>query len=179
MDNTITDIELIQKAGNGDSQTFKQLFDKYVNRIYAFCLRTCSNPQLAEELTQDVFVKAWEKLHTFRGESKFSTWLHSIAVNEFLMYKRTQKRILQKVVQTDNIAQYDSASERNEYHFNTNIDIENAISTLPEQAKIVFILHDVHGYQHKEIAGIAGIEIGTSKAHLHRARKLLREELAK
>ncbi|RPI13559.1 MAG: RNA polymerase sigma factor [Ignavibacteriae bacterium] len=179
LENSIKEAELVQKASNGDCQTFKELFEKYVNRIYAFCMRISSNPQVAEELTQDVFVKAWEKLDTFRGDSQFSTWLHSIAVNEFLMYKRTQKRFLQRVVQTDNINQYDISTERHEYHFNTNIDIENAISTLPEQAKIVFILHDVHGYQHKEIAEIADIEIGTSKAHLHRARKLLREELSK
>jgi RNA polymerase sigma-70 factor (ECF subfamily) len=179
VDSAAIESELVQKASKGDCQTFKQLFDKYVNRIYAFCLRIAADHQVAEELTQDVFVKAWEKLHTFRGDSQFSTWLHSIAVNEFLMFKRTQKRYFQKFVQTDNIHIYDSVSEKNEYHFNTNIDIENAISTLPEQARIVFILHDIHGYQHKEIAGIINIETGTSKAHLHRARKLLREELTK
>jgi RNA polymerase sigma-70 factor (ECF subfamily) len=179
VDNSYNEIELVRKAGSGDHGTFKQLFDDNVNRIYAFCLRMCSNVQAAEELTQDVFVKAWEKLGSFRGESKFSTWLHRIAINEFLMQKRTEKRYMQRVIQTDDIQQYDSAGDRTDYHFNTNIDIENAISTLPEQAKIVFILYDIHGYKHKEIAGLMNIETGTSKAHLHRARKLLREELGK
>lgn len=179
VDTAYNEIELVRKAGSGDHSTFKLLFDENVNRIYAFCLRMCSDVQAAEELTQDVFVKAWEKLASFRGESKFSTWLHRIAINEFLMQKRTEKRYMQRVMQTDNIHQYDSAGDRTDYHFNTNIDIENAISTLPEQAKIVFILHDIHGYQHKEIAGLMNIETGTSKAHLHRARKLLREELGK
>ena len=179
VDSSYNEIELVRKAGRGDHSTFKLLFDNNVNRIYAFCLRMCSNVQAAEELTQDVFVKAWEKLDTFRGESKFSTWLHRIAINEFLMQKRTEKRYMQRVVQTENIHEFDSPGDRTDYHFNTNIDIENAISTLPEQAKIVFILHDIHGYQHKEIAAFMNIETGTSKAHLHRARKLLREELAK
>jgi RNA polymerase sigma-70 factor (ECF subfamily) len=179
VDNSYNEIELVLKAGAGDHSKFKVLFDNNVNRIYAFCLRMCSNVQAAEELTQDVFVKAWEKLGSFRGESKFSTWLHRIAINEFLMQKRTEKRYMQRVVQTENIQDYDGEGGRNDFHFNTNIDIENAISTLPEQAKIVFILHDIHGYQHKEIAGLMNIETGTSKAHLHRARKLLREELSK
>jgi RNA polymerase sigma-70 factor (ECF subfamily) len=150
-----------------------------VNRIYAFCLRMSANTQLAEEITQDVFVKAWENLHKFRGESKFSTWLHSIAVNEFLTQKRTQKRFMQRFTATDDITKYDRRGEKSEIHFNSNIDLENAISSLPAQAKTVLILHDIEGYRHKEIAEMINIEVGTSKAHLHRARKILREELSK
>jgi RNA polymerase sigma-70 factor (ECF subfamily) len=138
-----------------------------------------ANTQLAEEITQDVFVKAWENLHKFRGESKFATWLHSIAVNEFLTQKRSEKRFMQRFVQTDDVLKYDKKGEKPEYHFNTNIDLENAISMLPKQAKAVLVLHDIEGYQHKEIAEMINIEIGTSKAHLHRARKILREELSK
>lgn len=137
------------------------------------------NRELAEEITQDVFVKAWEKLHTFRGESKFSSWLHSIAVNEFLMRKRSEKRFFQKFTTTDDIYQFDRGTNGSESHYHDNIDLEKAISVLPEQAKAVFVLHDIHGYQHKEIADMMNIEIGTTKAHLHRARKLLREELRK
>src|SRR5512143_4062280 len=166
---TYNENELVKKAQQGDSTGFRQLFDTNVSRIYAFCLRMSTNPQLAEEITQDVFVKAWENLNKFRGESKFTTWLHSIAVNEFLTQKRTEKRFMQRFVQTDDVLKYDRQGERPEYHFNTNIDLENAISVLPEQAKAVLILHDIEGYQHKEIAEMINIEVGTSKAHLHRA----------
>lgn len=179
VDTTYNENELVKKAQQGDSTGFRQLFESNVNRIYAFCLRMSTNPQLAEEITQDVFVKAWENLHKFRGESKFTTWLHSIAVNEFLTQKRIEKRFMQRFVQTDDVLKYDRQGERPEYHFNTNIDLENAISELPEQAKAVLILHDIEGYQHKEIAKMINIQVGTSKAHLHRARKILREELSK
>lgn len=179
VDTTYNENELVKKAQQGDSTGFRQLFDTNVNRIYAFCLRMSTNPQLAEEITQDVFVKAWENLHKFRGESKFTTWLHSIAVNEFLTQKRSEKRFMQRFVQTDDVLKYDRQGERPEYHFNTNIDLENAISALPAQAKAVLILHDIEGYKHKEIAEMINIEVGTSKAHLHRARKILREELSK
>ena len=179
VDDSYNEAELIRNAQNGDGRGFKRLFDENVNRIYAFCLRMSANPQLAEEITQDVFVKAWENLHKFRGESKFTTWLHSIAVNEFLTQKRIEKRFMQRYTTTDDVLKYDRHGEKPEVHFNTNIDIENAISSLPEQAKMVLILHDIEGYKHKEIAEMINIEVGTSKAHLHRARKILREELSK
>jgi RNA polymerase sigma-70 factor (ECF subfamily) len=179
LDNPNNELELIQMAKNGDTNVFKRLFDTNVSRIYSFCLRMSMNRELAEEITQDVFVKAWEKLHTFRGESKFTSWLHSIAVNEFLMRKRSEKRFFQRFTTTDDIYQFDRGTNGSESHYHSSIDLEKAISGLPEQAKAVFILHDVHGYQHKEIADMMNIEIGTTKAHLHRARKLLREELRK
>lgn len=179
VDNSYNETELVRNAQQGDGNGFKQLFDLNVNRIYAFCLRMSANPQLAEEITQDVFVKAWENLHKFRGESKFSTWLHSIAINEFLTKKRTEKRFIQRFTTTDDITKYDRRGEKPEIHFNTNIDLENAISSLPAQAKAVLILHDIEGYRHREIAEMINIEVGTSKAHLHRARKILREELTK
>jgi RNA polymerase sigma-70 factor (ECF subfamily) len=179
VENSYNEAELVRSAQNGDGRGFKRLFDENVNRIYAFCLRMSANPQLAEEITQDVFVKAWENLHKFRGESKFSTWLHSIAINEFLTQKRIEKRFMQRYTTTDDVLKYDRHGEKPEVHFNTNIDIENAISSLPEQAKMVLILHDIEGYKHKEIAEMINIEVGTSKAHLHRARKILREELSK
>lgn len=179
VDNSYNETELVRNARQGDGNGFKRLFEINVNRIYAFCLRMSANPQLAEEITQDVFVKAWENLHKFRGESKFSTWLHSIAVNEFLTQKRMQKRFMQRFTSTDDVLKYDRHGEKPEVHFNTNIDLENAISSLPEQAKMVLILHDIEGYKHKEIAEMINIEVGTSKAHLHRARKILREELSK
>ncbi len=179
VDNSYNETELVRIAREGDQNGFKRLFEMNVNRIYAFCLRMSANTQSAEEITQDVFVKAWENLHKFRGESKFSTWLHSIAVNEFLTLKRTEKRFMQRFTSTDDVLKYDKRGERPDIHFNTNIDLENAINSLPEQAKIVLILHDIEGYRHREIAEMINIEVGTSKAHLHRARKILREGLSK
>lgn len=174
-----TEIELINSARRGDHAAFKKIFDEHVQRIYAFCLRLSAAKQLAEELTQDVFVKAWENLHTFRGESKLTTWLHSIAVNLFLMQKRSEKRLLKKMFTSDDLTQFDRNDGTSDTRYATRIDIENAMAVLPGQAKAVFILHDIEGYKHNEIAKMINIEEGTSKAHLHRARKLLREELSK
>jgi RNA polymerase sigma-70 factor (ECF subfamily) len=179
VDSTYNEIELISAARRGDHTAFRQIFEIHVQRIYALCLRLSAVRQHAEELTQDVFVKAWEKLNTFRGESKFTTWLHSIAVNEFLMQKRSEKRLLKKMFTSDDLTIYDRADKKPDHNFGENMDLEKAISALPGQAKAVFILHDIEGYQHKEIAKMINIEEGTSKAHLHRARKILREELSK
>jgi RNA polymerase sigma-70 factor (ECF subfamily) len=170
------EFELIDLARNGDNNAFKELFHLNVSRVYAVCLRFSACRDLAEELTQKVFIKAWEKLYTFKKESKFSSWLHRIAVNEFLMHKRSEKSFL-KMFAKDN-------SSINKIHgrdinIETNIDLENAIASLPKQARIILVLHDVEGYKHREISSMLNIETGTSKANLHRARKLLREELSK
>lgn len=170
--------ELISLAKNGDNSAFKKLFDNNISKIFAFCLRISADEKLAEELTQDVFVKAWEKLKTFQGASKFSTWLHSIAINEFLMHKRKKANLLQRFVNMDNSVQNEIDSKIS-YHYDTNIDLEKAISSLPKQARLIFILHDIEKYQHNEISKIMNIKIGTSKAQLHRARKILREALSK
>ena len=179
------ELELVQRAAAGDHVMFRRLFENNVSRVYALCLRmSAGDVLLSEELTQDVFVKAWENLSSFRGESKFPTWLHRIAVNEFLMRKRSQKRFMQKIKTSDDLTAYENIKEGQQFgsystSISAGIDLEKAISTLPEQARMVFILHDVHGYKHNEIAEMVDIETGTSKAHLHRARKLLREELSK
>lgn len=167
------DSHLVEKAMEGSREAFKELFMKNVSNIYSLCLRNAADTYLAEELTQEVFIKAWEKLKTFQFESKFSSWLHAIAVNQFLMYKRSEKR------SSDKIEEFNKDKKDFNYAYESNIDIENAISKLPEKAKIVLILHDIEGYKHNEISKMMSIEPGTSKAHLHRARKILREELSK
>ncbi len=180
LNNPLNELELVQKAAVGDHRVFRTLFESNVSRVYALCFRMSGGDVLlSEEITQDVFVKAWENLGSFRGDSKFPTWLHRIAVNEFLMRKRSQKRFMQKVVMTGDLAPFESRHDDGNRINSINIDLEKAISALPEQARIVFILHDVNGYKHEEIAEMVSIEIGTSKAHLHRARRLLREELSK
>jgi RNA polymerase sigma factor (sigma-70 family) len=181
------DLEMVQRAAAGDQNVFRRLFENNVSRVYSLCLRmSAGDVLLSEELTQDVFVKAWENLGSFRGDSKFPTWLHRIAVNEFLMRKRSQKRFMQRITITDDLTAFEHTKAGGAQQFGSyssslsaGIDLEKAISSLPEQARVVFILHDVHGYKHNEIAEMVDIETGTSKAHLHRARKLLREELSK
>ena len=170
------EVELIDLARNGDNNAFKELFCLNVSRVYAICLRFSTCCDLADELTQKVFIKAWEKLHTFKKESKFSTWLHRIAVNEFLMHKRSDKNFLKIFTReeylTENI-------HRQDINIETSIDLEKAIASLPKQARMILILHDIERYKHNEISSMLNIETGTSKATLHRARKLLREELSK
>ncbi len=174
-----TEFDLIRLAAGGNRSSFKQLYENNVSRIYAVCLRIANDTDLADELTQEVFIKAWEKLSSFHFESKFSSWLHSIAVNQFLMHKRSEKRFNERVNEMGAMMERDNPNQKARYHHDSGIDIENAIAKLPEQARVTFILHDIEGYKHHEISKIMNIEVGTSKAHLHRARRMLREELTK
>jgi RNA polymerase sigma-70 factor (ECF subfamily) len=172
---TDEDSKLIEESVNGSRDAFRELFNKNVSKIYSLCLRISADSAAAEELTQEVFINAWEKLKTFRHECKFSSWLHRIAVNQYLMQLRSEKareRSSEELIR--NTSSSDSGKTADQ-----RIDLERAISTLPEQARTVLVLHDIEGYKHHEISEMMGIEEGTSKAHLHRARKLLREELSK
>lgn len=177
IDSATTATSLVHRAQNGDGAAFEQIYRENVGRVYAICLRISANAGRAQELTQDVFVRAWEMIGTFRGESAFSSWLYRLAVNVVLVDLRAKKRRTARVIATDDLSPYD----RNSYIAapGTTIDLERAIAVLPEQARAVFVLHDVEGYQHGEIAALLGIAEGTSKAQLHRARKLLREALEK
>lgn len=169
------DIKLVEQAIEGSRDAFKELFMKNVLRIHSLCLRISADSYIAEELTQEVFIKAWEKLKTFQFESKFSTWLHSIAVNEFLMHLRSEKRHSERIEEFGKEKKIEDTGKRHE----EKIDLEKAIAKLPEQARTVLVLHDIEGYKHNEISKMMNIQAGTSKAHLHRARKILREELSK
>jgi RNA polymerase sigma-70 factor (ECF subfamily) len=169
------DFPLVEKAIDGNQDAFKQLFVKNVSRIHSLCLRISADAYLAEELTQEVFIKAWEKLKSFQFESKFSSWLHSIAVNQYLMHLRSEKRRSEKTEKF----RHEKTSQDSKHIQDSKMDIEKAIKNLPDQARTVLILLDIEGYKHNEIAKIMSIETGTSKAHLHGARKILREELSK
>jgi RNA polymerase sigma-70 factor (ECF subfamily) len=169
------DFKLVEKAIDGSRDAFKELFMKNVSKIHSLCLRISADAYIAEELTQEVFIKAWEKLKTFQFESKFSTWLHSIAVNQFLMHLRSEKRASEKFEELNK----DKSFEESKHQQDSRIDLENAITKLSEQARAVLVLHDIEGYKHNEISKMMSIQIGTSKAHLHRARKILRKELSK
>ena len=162
------DALLIEKVKLGESRAFKELYKNNVGRIYAVCLRISASKHKAEILTQDVFVKAWENIHSFRGESLFSTWLHRIAINHSLLELRSRKKrsVFISISEKLNIIKKDPEKL---------YDIENAIASLPNKARAVFVLHDIEGYKHEEISEIMNTSPGTSKAQLHRARKLIRE----
>lgn len=173
------EFELVRQAAAGNTYAFRELYNNNVSRVYAVCLRASQDADTADELTQEVFVKAWEKLNTFQFGSKFSSWLHSIAVNQFLMMKRSEKRFSERVAELSEMVSRDNIQSKTKHSYDSRIDIEDALKKLPEQARLAFILHDIEGYKHHEISEIMSIEVGTSKAHLHRARKILREELTK
>ncbi|MCI0448837.1 MAG: RNA polymerase sigma factor [Chlorobi bacterium] len=173
------EFELVRQAAAGNSHAFKELYNNNVSRIYAVCLRISQNTDTAEELTQEVFIRAWEKLNTFQFESKFSSWLHSIAVNQFLMMKRSEKRFSERISELNEIMNRENPVHKSKHHYDSGIDIERALKKLPQQARMAFVLHDIEGYKHHEVSEMMNIEVGTSKAHLHRARKMLREELMK
>ena len=143
--------------------------------MYALCLRLTGDAGAAEERTQDVFVRAWDKLRSFRGESAFSSWLHRLAVNVVMNERRTTIRREQRVtpMATPEVLE----RGKGEPTVGLSIDLERAIAALPEGAREVFVLYDIEGYSHGEIAELTGIAEGTSKAQLFRARQLLREKL--
>lgn len=166
---------LVREAQNGDFLAFERLYRDNERKVFALCLRMSSDAALAEELTQEVFVRAWRKLGTFRGDSAFSSWLYPMSVNVALSERRSRRRRDARVVATEDPAQLEKAprAPRPEAGF----DLEKALATLPPGARAVFVLHDVEGRTHEEIGDLLGVAPGTSKAQLHRARRLLREVL--
>lgn len=175
---TDPEYDIVRQACFGDDSAFKTLYDRYINRVYGLCLRISANVDLAEELAQEVFIKAWRNLGTFKFESKFYTWLHRIAVNEFLTHVRAEKRNAEKLsaAAKEKEHEYIQGSDTGKVR-EISIDLENAIAKLPEQQRTTLVLHDIEGYRHDEIAEMMNIAEGTSKSNLHRARKFLREEL--
>jgi RNA polymerase sigma-70 factor (ECF subfamily) len=170
---TSAEDEQIRLAQAGDAGAFRVLYQSHVGRVYAICLRLAGDRSQAQELTQDVFVQVWRQLGSFRRESAFATWLHRVAVNEVLGRFRARSRRLRHESAED-LDQYDPPAAPGGP---PPIDLEQAIARLPAGARQVFVLHDVEGFQHDEIASLAGIAVGTSKAQLHRARRLLKESL--
>jgi RNA polymerase sigma-70 factor, ECF subfamily len=165
----------VQRAQQGDVAAFETLYRDNVDRVFALCLRMTGDGGRAEELTQDVFVRAWEKLPTFEGKSAFSTWLHRLAVNVVLGSRRAEGIRIGKVFSTDDLTAYETPGRMPEPGHA--MDLERAIAQLPPGARAVFVLPDVEGYKHEEIAELHGLAVGTCKAQLHRARRLLREAL--
>jgi len=180
--------ELARRASSGDESAFERLYLSHSGRVYAICLRMSGSRQRASELTQDVFVHVWKRLSSWRGESALSSWIHRLAVNLVLSNVRGEKRRQKhEMTDADNREEPDEDGGREGRVVGVvrpasvleAIDLERAIAALPQGARTVFVLHDVEGYQHDEIAKMTGTAEGTCRAQLHRARKLLMEALGK
>jgi len=162
-------------AASGDAGAFRRLYHGHAARIHSLACRMMGS-QDAKETTQDVFVRAWQKLGTYRGEAAFGTWLHRLAVNLILSRRSRQKVERDRMDPSeDALDQVSTKGETPEM----DVDFERAIRRLPEGARQIFVLHDVEGYKHEEIATLLAISTGTSKAQLHRARMMLRRNLGR
>ncbi len=166
--------DAVRRARAGDADAFAAVYHAHRGRVYALCLRMCGDAAHAQEMLQDVFVRAWEKLDTFRGESAFGSWLHRLAVNVVLMDRRLAARRAEDRLETDAGDRPLAASAAPE---GLRLDLEQAIAALPPMARQVLVLYDIEGYEHAEVGALLGIAEGTSKAHLFRARRLLRAAL--
>ncbi|MBK8250619.1 MAG: RNA polymerase sigma factor [Gemmatimonadetes bacterium] len=162
-------------AASGDRRAFERLYRAHQNRVFSVCARMVGDRNQAEELTQDVFVRAWDKLSQFRGEAAFGTWLHRLAVNVVLNARKSDGRVRARL--SDDEEAMDRVPAPGGAPMGTSLDLEAAIAALPPGARRIFVLHDVEGYKHEEIGEMLSITAGGSKAQLHRARMLLREAL--
>lgn len=169
------DEHIVEQAQQGDVSAFEELYRMHVGKVFGLCLRMVADRLQAEELTQDVFVRAWQKLGTYRRQSLFSSWLHRVAVNVVLSHLRSRRRLLRGRVDFDDVEATEVAAAPP--RAGGTVDLEKAIATLPPRARAVFLLFDVQGLRHDEIGELLRISEGTSKAHLHRARRMLREVL--
>jgi RNA polymerase sigma-70 factor, ECF subfamily len=166
----------IRRAQDGDLEAFERMYREHVGRIHALMRRLAADAVDADELCQEVFVRVWERLGSYRGESAFGTWLHRLAVNVALGGRRSDGRRLARVLP---MAEPDStASDPSARSHDAALDLARALEVLPARARQVFVLHDVEGWPHEEIAAAMDTTVGTSKAQLHRARSLLRSALS-
>ncbi|HWY56110.1 MAG TPA: sigma-70 family RNA polymerase sigma factor [Terriglobales bacterium] len=177
------DAEVVKRAQQGDSDAFATLFHAHKARIYSVCLRMTNNAAEAEDLTQDAFLQVFRKIATFRGDSAFSTWLHRIAVNTVLMHFR--KKSLSQISLDEPYSNSDGAKIRREYGTKDSrlagcvdrVALASAIKELPHGYRTIFLLHEVEGYEHQEIAEMLGCSVGNSKSQLHKAKLRIRELL--
>jgi len=177
--------DLIRRAQRGDSDAFASLFDTHKTRVYSLCLRMTNNAAEAEDLAQDAFLQVFRKLSTFRGDSALSTWLYRIAVNTVLMHFRRKSPCR---VSLDETYENSTGTKTTRWECGTKdgrletsvirLALIRAIGELPEGYRAIFLLHEVEGYQHREIAKLLGCSVGTSKSQLHKAKLRIREILA-
>jgi len=179
----LTEAEAIERAKSGDAECFEALYGFHKRRVYSLCLRMTGNTAEAEDLTQEAFLQLYRKLGTFRGESAFSTWLHRMTVNVVLMQLR--KKGLPQVSLDEVMEPQHEDGPKKDIGAQDNVlagsidrvNLERAVENLPPGYRIVFVLHDVEGYEHNEIAEMMGCSIGNSKSQLHKARLKLRDML--
>lgn len=163
--------EIVRRAQEGDVDAFEAVYRAHASAIHALCRRMCGDDAEAVELVQDVFVRAWERLRSFRGQSALGTWLHRMAVNVVLEKWRSNKReALRTIDDPDGLA---TDTELPLHDPDAMMDVAAAMTRLPSGARTVFVLHDIEGYAHDEIAAMTGIAAGTSRTQLFRARRAL------
>lgn len=175
------DYELTQMSAEGDLEAFEMLYQKYHRRAYSLCLRMTNNVTEAEDLTQEAFIQLFRKAGSFRGDSAFTTWFHRLVVNQVLMYFRKRSVKNEKTTEDGEMPEHLVPQTKTKANLPilNRIDINKAIAALPPGYKSVFILHDVEGFEHSEVARILGISVGTSKSQLHKARLKLRGMLVR
>jgi len=178
----LSEAEAIERAKQGDEEAFEVLYHLHKRRVYSLCLRMTANTAAAEDLTQEAFLQLFRKIGTFRGESAFSTWLHRMAVNVVLMQLRKKGLPLVSLEETMETEEESPRKEPGAEDVRlagslNRLQLEQAIDDLPPGYRMVFLLHDVEGYEHNEIAEMVGCSIGNSKSQLHKARMKLRELL--
>ena len=178
---TAKDFELTQAAANGNMIAFEEIYNRHHRRVYSICLRMLQNATEAEDLTQDVFIQLHRKIGSFRGDSAFTTWLHRMTVNQVLMHFRKRNVKFEKTTEEGETPVQIVSGTANPLKMPVvdKIAIEHAIEQLPPGYRNVFVLHDVEGYEHEEVARILGCSVGTSKSQLHKARIKLRKLLQK
>jgi RNA polymerase sigma-70 factor, ECF subfamily len=169
-------VDDVALAAQGDTGAFERVYQAHLGRVYNLA-RRMAGTEAADELTQDVFVRLWQKLATFRGESSFTTWLHRLAVNVIIERFRTLGTARERFLADGDAILDGLPASTMPGRYDAAMDLETAMKRLPPGARAVFVLHDVEGYRHEEIGQMLGVSIGTSKSQLHRARMTLRAHL--
>ena len=177
--NPATDYELTQAASRGEMPAFEELYSRHSRRVYTLCMRMTANTAEAEDLAQEVFIQLYRKAGSFRGESAFTTWLHRLTVNQVLMHFRRRGVKMEQVTEDGESPQQVVAGTENPSQMPVvdRIALDKAVSQLPPGYRAVFVLHDVEGHEHEEVARLLGCSVGTSKSQLHKARMKLRQLL--
>ena len=165
------DANLVQAVKQGDKKAYRQLYDKHIGRVYALCYRLTADKALAEDAAQEVFVQLWQKIENYRGDSKFTTWLHSVTSNVTISYLRKQKNWWQKMFSIEDSEAMQHSAESS----TDSVDLDAYVTRLPERARLVFVLHALEGYRHEEIANMLNMAVGSSKAQFHRSKQLIKE----
>ena len=171
-----TDYALAQRASSGDMAAFEELYARHSRRVYSLCLRMTANTAEAEDLAQEVFIQLFRKIGSFRGESQFTTWLHRLTVNQVLMHFRKRGVRLEQTTEDGEapVQVVRGTEDPSRMPVVDRIALERAVAGLPPGYRAVFVLHDVEGHEHEEIARLLGCSVGTSKSQLHKARMKLR-----